>query len=77
MPKTLLQNNYICIKFEYRMKKTTQIITIFTFCVFAFSFLVSCNPHRRGHTAGQIGSGGSFKKHRTPASAKVKRNSRY
>lgn len=77
MQKTLLQNNYICIKFYLSMKKTTQIITIFTLCVFVFSFVVSCNPHRRGNTASQIGSGGSFKKHRTPASAKVKRNSRY
>ncbi len=77
MQKTLLQNNYICIKFYLSMKKKTQIITIFTFCVFFFSILVSCNPHRRGHVAGQIGSGGSAKKHRTPASAKIKRNSRY
>ena len=46
--------------------------------VFLISFsLPSCNPHRAGSSAKQIGAGGGKKHHRTPASAKRKRISKY
>lgn len=37
----------------------------------------SCDPHRRGNTASQVGAGSGMKYHRTPASAKRKYKSRY
>lgn len=48
---------------------------IISFMISLVSF--SCNPHRRGHTASQIGAGGGMKKHRTPATAKRKKIVKY
>lgn len=60
------------------MIKARKLITLSTICLFLMSLTyTSCNPHRRGHTASQIGAGGGMKYHRTPASAKRKRNHKY
>ncbi|MGE0560771.1 MAG: hypothetical protein AB7O47_03060 [Flavobacteriales bacterium] len=56
-----------------RNKLIYGLIIFFMISLVSFS----CNPHRRGHTASQIGAGGSIKKHRTPASAKRKRIVKY
>lgn len=49
------------------------LITSFLISLFSFS----CNPHRPGATAGQIGAGSGKKYHRQPASAKRKRVVKY
>ena len=60
------------------MIKTRKIIVISTICLFLFPmFFTSCNPHRRGATAKQIGAGGGRKHHKSPASAKRKRIHKY
>lgn len=48
---------------------------IVSFLISMFSF--SCNPHRPGATAGQIGASSGKKFHRKPASAKRKRVVKY
>lgn len=48
---------------------------IISFLVGMVSF--SCDPHRRGHTASQVGAGSGQKYHKAPASAKRKYKSRY
>lgn len=48
---------------------------IISFLISIVSF--SCNPHRRGATAGQIGAKTSQKYHRKTASAKKKRVVKY
>ncbi len=59
------------IRLKYRF------ITVLIFSVLLSSANVSCDPHRRGHTAKQIGAGSGMKKHRTPASGKIKQRSHY
>lgn len=48
---------------------------IIFFMISLFSF--SCDPHRRGATAGQIGASSGQKFHKKSASAKVKRRVKY
>jgi hypothetical protein len=60
------------------MMKNKKYIALSFVLVFLVSIsLPSCNPHRRGNTASQIGAGGGRKYHRTPASAKRRRTSKY
>lgn len=56
-----------------RNKLIFGLITSFMISMISFS----CNPHRAGHTAGQIGATGKVKKHRAPATAKRKRTVKY
>ena len=49
------------------------IIIVFMISLVSFS----CNPHRRGPTAGQIGAKSSQKYHRKSATAKVKQRVKY
>lgn len=49
------------------------VIIVFMISLVSFS----CNPHRRGATAGQIGAKSGQKHHRKSASAKVKRSIKY
>ena len=59
------------------MGKKDKIIygIVIMFMVTLINF--SCNPHRRGHTAKQIGAGSGMKFHKRPASAKVKKRVKY
>ncbi|MCB9365172.1 MAG: hypothetical protein H6587_11430 [Flavobacteriales bacterium] len=60
------------------MKLNKEYILLACGVLFIFSIsLPSCNPHRAGSTASQIGAGGGKKYHRTPASAKRKRIKKY
>lgn len=73
MLKILFQINIFAI-----MIKNKKNIVLSLVLVFLGSFLLpSCSPHRRGNTASQIGAGSGRKYHRTPASAKRKRISKY
>jgi len=78
MLEILLQINIFATIKSKPMIKTRKIISLVTICLFLFSLTyTSCSPHRRGHTARQIGAGGKAKHHRTPASAKRKRSHKY
>tara|TARA_R110001592_G_scaffold156341_2_gene386750 strand:- start:6663 stop:6848 length:186 start_codon:yes stop_codon:yes gene_type:complete len=60
------------------MIRNKKYILLSFVVAFIFSIsLPSCNPHRAGSSAKQIGAGGGKKHHRTPASAKRKRISKY
>ncbi|MCC7331878.1 MAG: hypothetical protein IT232_04635 [Flavobacteriales bacterium] len=62
------------------VKKNSTFFVLVLFVIWGALSLIttsSCAPQRRGHTVGQMGGGGKGKFHRTPASAKVKRMSKY
>ena len=60
------------------MKINKKYILLSFGVLFIFSIsLPSCNPHRAGSSASQIGAGGGRKYHKTPASAKRKRIKKY
>jgi hypothetical protein len=60
------------------MIKNRKYILLSFAVAFVFSIsLPSCNPHRAGSSASQIGAGGGGKYHKKPASAKRKRVSKY
>jgi hypothetical protein len=59
------------------MSSKHKIIFGLIFSILFSMLSFSCDPHRRGSTAGQIGAKSGGKQHRTPAHAKIKKRSRY
>ena len=54
-----------------------KIIGGLIFSILFSTLIFSCDPHRRGATAGQIGASSGQKFHKKSASAKVKRRVKY
>lgn len=54
-----------------------KVIGSLVFSIFLSTVTFSCNPHRRGATASQIGASSGQKFHKKPASAKRKKTIKY
>jgi hypothetical protein len=78
MLEILFQINIFVELIKRMMTNKNKVIAglIFSILLSMFSFS-SCDPHRRGYTASQIGAKSGSKQHRTPATAKRKYKSRY
>ena len=54
-----------------------KVIVALIFSIFLSMVTFSCNPHRRGATAGQIGASSGQKFHKKSATAKRKKTIKY
>lgn len=77
MLKILFQIDIFVELIKKKMRIKNKIIGALIFSILFSMISFSCNPHRRGATAGQIGAGSGQKFHKQSATAKRKKTIKY